>query len=87
MTNFERITESPEKMAEFLADIGSCRKFQAIGICPVGGCGERHNQCEGAALDWLEEESVDGGFVDELSEAVDEVIESYPNALEMLGKD
>lgn len=47
MTNFERITESPEKMAESLADIGSCRKFQAIGICPVGGCGERHNQCEG----------------------------------------
>lgn len=85
MTNFERITESPDKLAEFLYELDfSCT------ICPMsetcgrddvgGGCGK-------VILEWLKEESGDGDFVDELSEAVDEVIEGYPNALEMLGKD
>lgn len=56
-TNFERITESPEELAKVLCGLKSCAGFILLGVCPSGGCSERVPQCEGAALDWLQEEA------------------------------
>lgn len=49
MTNFQSITESPEKLAEFLYDIGlQCRVCPALEACD--------GACDGVLLEWLQEE-------------------------------
>lgn len=52
MTNFERITESPETLADFLAWNVQCT------ICPADEICERNmGECEMSMLEWLKEES------------------------------
>ena len=50
-TNFERITESPVKLAEFLGGFMSCN------VCPVREHREKCLKgCDAAILEWLQEE-------------------------------
>lgn len=53
MTNFQRITESPEKLAEFMKNIAFCLK------CPnYNKCKEiDDDKCLGYCLEWLKQES------------------------------
>lgn len=53
-TNFDRITESPEKLAELLDELGDCLIFQELGICSDREC--RGRNCGTVALEWLQEE-------------------------------
>lgn len=57
MTNFERITKSPESLAEFLEKLGDCFSYQELGICPDDRCRCEPACCENAALEWLQEEA------------------------------
>lgn len=52
MTNFERITESPDKLAEFLAWNTKCTMCEAESICD-----RNQGECFMSILEWLKEES------------------------------
>lgn len=52
MTNFERITESSEKLAGFLAWNVKCSTCPAEEICA-----RNQGECEMSLLEWLKEES------------------------------
>lgn len=52
MTNFDRITESPETLGNFLAWSLDCR------MCPAEGvCWKNQGECFMSMLEWLKEES------------------------------
>ena len=55
MTNFKKITESPETLADMLYGSMSCL------LCPVSkGCTEEHTVCRGRLLNWLKQEVGNG---------------------------
>lgn len=53
MTNFERITESPEKLRDYI------RQF-SCNVCPYNAkgyeCFQTSKRCDELVLDWLQEE-------------------------------
>jgi hypothetical protein len=52
MNNFERITKSPDKLADWLSWRVNCRMCPAEDIC-----GKNQGECTMAFLEWLKEES------------------------------
>ena len=52
MTNFGRITESPEKMAGFLHE-----NYADCYECPMSDSCDSTKTCKDAMLEWLKEES------------------------------
>ena len=53
-TNFERVTESPEALAELMNDCADCNN------CPVtekSVCQYKYKNCKEAWVEWLNEES------------------------------
>lgn len=52
MTNFERITESPEKLAGFLHE-----NYADCYECPMSDSCDSTKTCKDAMLEWLKEES------------------------------
>lgn len=53
MTNFERITESPEALAGLMLDCADCNN------CPITDksvCKYKYENCEEAWVEWLKQE-------------------------------